>query len=32
MGGVLFSIVVVVVVNIALDLVSGWVNPKARLT
>lgn len=30
MGAVLFMIVVVVVINIVLDLISGWVNPKAR--
>jgi peptide/nickel transport system permease protein len=32
MGAVLFTIVVVVVVNIAVDLLGGWLNPKARLS
>jgi peptide/nickel transport system permease protein len=32
MGSVLFSIVVVLVVNIAVDLLVGWLNPKARLS
>jgi peptide/nickel transport system permease protein len=32
MGCVLFSIVVVVVVNFVADLVIAWVNPKARTT
>ncbi|MFC8432355.1 ABC transporter permease [Streptomyces sp. NPDC057253] len=32
MGSVLFTIVVVVVVNIAVDLLAGWLNPKARLS
>ncbi|MFJ6376205.1 ABC transporter permease [Pseudarthrobacter oxydans] len=30
MGSVLFIIIVVVTVNIAVDLINGWVNPKAR--
>jgi peptide/nickel transport system permease protein len=30
MGSVLFIIIVVVIVNIAVDLINGWVNPKAR--
>jgi peptide/nickel transport system permease protein len=32
MGCVLFTIVVVVVVNIAVDLINGWINPKARVS
>ncbi|MEV0640915.1 ABC transporter permease [Streptomyces sp. NPDC050619] len=32
MGSVLFSIAVVVVVNITVDLLVGWLNPKARLS
>lgn len=32
MGAVLFTIVVVVSINILLDLTSAWLNPKARLT
>jgi peptide/nickel transport system permease protein len=30
MGAVLFTVVVVVVINIVLDLISVWLNPKAR--
>jgi peptide/nickel transport system permease protein len=32
MGCVLFTVVVVVVVNLIADIVSGWVNPRARIT
>jgi peptide/nickel transport system permease protein len=32
MGSVLFTVIVVVVVNIAVDLLNGWLNPKARLS
>ncbi|UUU29417.1 ABC transporter permease [Streptomyces sp. CA-210063] len=32
MGSVLFSIAVVIVINIAVDLLVGWLNPKARLS
>lgn len=32
MGAVLFIVIVVVVVNIMVDLVNGWVNPKARIS
>jgi peptide/nickel transport system permease protein len=32
MGVVLFTVVVVVVVNVGADLVNGWINPKARLS
>jgi peptide/nickel transport system permease protein len=32
MGCVLFTIVVVVIVNIAVDLVNGWINPKVRMS
>ncbi|WP_340383169.1 ABC transporter permease [Streptomyces sp. SS7] len=32
MGSVLFSIVIVLVVNITIDLLVGWLNPKARLS
>ncbi|MBN1171577.1 MAG: ABC transporter permease [Micromonosporaceae bacterium] len=32
MGCVLFTIVVVVVVNLLVDLLAGWLNPKARLS
>ncbi|MFF7984121.1 ABC transporter permease [Streptomyces sp. NPDC007901] len=32
MGSVLFSIVVVLIVNIAVDLLVGWLNPKARVS
>ena len=30
MGTVLFSVVVVVVVNVVVDLTIAWANPKAR--
>ncbi|ALE05772.1 ABC transporter permease [Arthrobacter sp. ERGS1:01] len=32
MGDVLFIVIVVVVVNIIVDLLNGWVNPKARIS
>ncbi|MGO4145700.1 ABC transporter permease [Paenarthrobacter sp. YAF11_1] len=32
MGCVLFSVIVVVVVNISVDLLNGWANPKARIS
>jgi len=31
MGVTLFSVILVVVVNLVVDLVNGWLNPKARL-
>lgn len=32
MGSVIFTVIVVVVVNIGVDLLNGWINPKARLS
>ena len=32
MGITLFSVLLVVIVNLAVDLANGWLNPKARLT
>jgi peptide/nickel transport system permease protein len=32
MGVVVFSTLIVVVVNIAADVLNGWINPKARLS
>jgi peptide/nickel transport system permease protein len=31
MGVIAFVVVVVVVVNLAVDLLNAWLNPKARL-
>jgi len=31
MGITLFAVLLVVVVNLAVDLVNGWLNPKARV-
>lgn len=32
LGVTLFSVILVVIVNLAVDLVSGWLNPKARVS
>ncbi|AIY03215.1 ABC transporter, permease protein [Arthrobacter sp. PAMC 25486] len=31
-GAVVISVVIVVIVNLAIDLVNGWLNPKVRLS
>jgi peptide/nickel transport system permease protein len=31
MGVVVFSVVVVIVVNLLVDLINGWLNPKVRV-
>lgn len=32
MGTVIIAVIIVVIVNIAVDLVNGWLNPKVRLS
>jgi peptide/nickel transport system permease protein len=31
MGVVVFTVIVVIVVNLAVDLLNGWLNPKVRV-
>ena len=32
MGVVVFAVLVVVLVNLAVDILNGWLNPKARVS
>jgi peptide/nickel transport system permease protein len=31
MGVVVFTVVIVILVNLVVDLVNGWLNPKVRV-
>jgi peptide/nickel transport system permease protein len=31
MGVVVYSVIIVIVVNLVVDLVNGWLNPKVRV-
>ena len=31
MGVLIVTAVIVIVVNLAIDIINGWINPKARL-
>jgi peptide/nickel transport system permease protein len=32
MGVVLYTVLIVIVVNLLVDLVNGWLNPKVRVS
>jgi peptide/nickel transport system permease protein len=31
MGVVVFTVIIVILVNLAVDLINGWLNPKVRV-